>query len=243
MEALIVTGASRGLGAALMVAGRERFTMRIGLARSGNYAGEAEAAALAKIRVDLGNPDELKAASGSLILGLRGMPGLKSLTVVHNAATLVPTARVTSLKAGELAHGLQLNLLAPMILTTDIVNFAREQRLALNMVFISSSVATKPKAGWAAYCAAKSGLELFARTLAVEEPDVRVLIVDPGIMNTEMQFFIRHQTPQNFPEVDRFREFMEKGLLAEPAVVAERILAAVADAGISSGSLVKAGGN
>src|SRR5207237_3248708 len=40
--------------------------------------------------------------------------------------------------------------------------------------------------GWGGYGASKAGLEHASRVLAAERPDLRVLIVDPGDMRTEM---------------------------------------------------------
>src|SRR5262249_19565050 len=51
---------------------------------------------------------------------------------------------------------------------------------------ITSDAAVEPYAGWGGYGASKAALEHASRVLAVERPDLRVLVVDPGDMRTEL---------------------------------------------------------
>ena len=51
---------------------------------------------------------------------------------------------------------------------------------------ITSDAAVEPYDGWGGYGASKAALEHASRVLAVEHPDLRVLVVDPGDMRTEM---------------------------------------------------------
>src|SRR5205814_3622334 len=54
------------------------------------------------------------------------------------------------------------------------------------VVNITSDAAVEPYPGWGGYGASKAALEHASRVLAVERPDLRVLVIDPGDMRTEM---------------------------------------------------------
>ena len=51
---------------------------------------------------------------------------------------------------------------------------------------ITSDAAVEAYPGWGGYGASKAALEHASRVLAEERPDLRVLVVDPGDMRTEM---------------------------------------------------------
>lgn len=88
------------------------------------------------------------------------------------------------------------------------------------LILVSSGAAVHPIAGWSAYCAAKAGLDQFARTLAAELSQrslgIRVHLLYPGVVATAMQERIRRENPARFPLVHRFRGYYEQGWLRPP---------------------------
>jgi NAD(P)-dependent dehydrogenase (short-subunit alcohol dehydrogenase family) len=94
-------------------------------------------------------------------------------------------------------------------------------RTRASVLFISSGAATRPIEGWAAYCAAKAGGEMFLRVLAVERPDLTVANVNPGRMDTGMQAVLRES---RFPDKQSYVRAHERGELAAPEDVAGRII-------------------
>ena len=52
------------------------------------------------------------------------------------------------------------------------------------VVFVSSGAATGPNTGIATYAANKASLNSLARSLALEEPDILSLAINPGIVDT-----------------------------------------------------------
>ena len=97
------------------------------------------------------------------------------------------------------------------------------------IVLVTSDAAVTPYAGWGAYGISKAGLEQMGRIWAEElrASGVRVLIVDPGEMDTVMH-------AEAMPDADRTT-------LADPAVVARRIVDLIAGAEtIASGSRLEA---
>jgi NAD(P)-dependent dehydrogenase (short-subunit alcohol dehydrogenase family) len=54
------------------------------------------------------------------------------------------------------------------------------------IVSITSDAAVEAYEGWAGYGSSKAALEQWTRVLAAERPDLRVYVVDPGDMRTQM---------------------------------------------------------
>ena len=63
---------------------------------------------------------------------------------------------------------------------------ARTCAAGATIVNITSDAAVEAYEGWGGYGASKAALEHAGRVLAAEQPDLRVLVVDPGDMRTEM---------------------------------------------------------
>ena len=76
-----------------------------------------------------------------------------------------------------------VNVIAPIALVqaldTTLVDGA-------TIVNITSDAAIEAYEGWGGYGASKAALEHASRVLAAERPELRVLVVDPGDMRTEM---------------------------------------------------------
>jgi len=51
---------------------------------------------------------------------------------------------------------------------------------------VTSDAAVEPYPGWGGYGSAKAALEQIGRVLAVEAPELRVWVVDPGDLRTRM---------------------------------------------------------
>jgi NAD(P)-dependent dehydrogenase (short-subunit alcohol dehydrogenase family) len=177
----IVTGASRGLGAALahslvedgwalIVDGRDPASLH-------DAAGSAAATiAIAGDIADDQHRDDLAAAAASL-------GGLD--LVVLNAGTLGPSPLppLSRLRLSDLRATLEVNLVAQLGVVQALLPHLRQ---GATIVAITSDAAVEAYEGWGAYGAAKAGFEHLAAVLGVERPDLRVLRVDPGDMRTQM---------------------------------------------------------
>ncbi|MDT5028995.1 MAG: hypothetical protein QOE61_5421 [Micromonosporaceae bacterium] len=92
-------------------------------------------------------------------------------------------------------------------------------------MFISSGVARRPVAGWAVYGATKLAGESFFEALAAQhagDPRFRVVNVNPGTLDTDMQGRIREHARREvyFPDRERFLGLYERGELAAPTATA-----------------------
>jgi len=226
----ILTGASRGIGAALARGIARPGVRLVTLARRE----DAELAALAKaqgadleqIQVDL---SDLAAAQSVAERVAAALPrDAKRYLLINNAGTVQPVAASAELADGAaIASAFNLNVTAVMLLTARFVQAVRGLQADRRVLNISSGAGRNPMAGWGVYCATKAALDMYTRVLKQEQGEggVRAVSLAPGIVDTDMQVAIRASDPASFPALAKFQEFKAAGQLAAPADVAARILA------------------
>ena len=88
------------------------------------------------------------------------------------------------------------------------------------IVNVSSGAASRPLKNASAYCAAKAALTHFTRVLAAEEPEVTSLTTRPGVVDTDMQTYIREQGPKamSSDQVAYYNDLKERGDLEPPEI-------------------------
>ena len=184
MANAIITGGSRGLGLAL--------ARRLSADGWGVVIDGRDASALQAAAAELG-PGPVEAVAGdvtdarhrsALVEAAGRLGGLDLL--VNNASTLGPTPlpRVADLSPADLGEILTVNVLAPLALVQLALPLL--ERSKGTIVNVSSDAAVEGYEGWGGYGASKAALEQLSRVLAVENPGLRVLWVDPGDMRTQM---------------------------------------------------------
>jgi NAD(P)-dependent dehydrogenase (short-subunit alcohol dehydrogenase family) len=109
--------------------------------------------------------------------------------LVHAAAILGDRTPIDQYDVPTWCKVLHIDLTAPFILTQVLLPNLRKSADA-SIVFVSSSVAQRPKAYWGAYSVAKAGLEALSSMLAIEvetQTNLRVNTVNPGAIRTPMR--------------------------------------------------------
>ena len=109
--------------------------------------------------------------------------------LINNASELGPSPMpaLDSLSWEAMERILRVNVVAPLHLIQLVLPGMRERAQGA-IVNITSDAGVNAYPGWGGYGASKAALEHLSRTLAGELDDsgVRVLVVDPGDMNTAM---------------------------------------------------------
>jgi NAD(P)-dependent dehydrogenase (short-subunit alcohol dehydrogenase family) len=118
-------------------------------------------------------------------------------SVVH-CAGIVDVGAVADTDPHSLADTVTVDLVAPMLLTRELLGPVRRARGT--HVFVNSGSGLRANAGWASYNAAKFGLRGFADALRQEEEPygVRVSSVYPGRTATPMQEQVHAQEGQDY---------------------------------------------
>lgn len=190
-KAVLVTGASRGLGEALMKRLARKGARVVGVSRNAQEM-EAVAAALRAegheahaLAYDVGD----KEAIYPLVGAASALVGPLDV-LVHNASTLGPTPLPLLLDTAceDLAHVLEVNLIGPFRLTKAVAG-AMAMRGSGVVLHITSDAAVSAYSRWGAYGVSKVALEHLGRIWAaeLEGTGVRFFNVDPGDMDTKMQ--------------------------------------------------------
>lgn len=153
---------------------------------------------------------------------------IEAISLINNAGTLAPMKRIEDCQDSEIVNNINVNLLAPILLTSEFIKHIKPFEGDKRIINISSGAGKKPYYGWSNYCASKAGLDLFTQCVGVEqntgEQAVKILSLAPAIMDTEMQAEIRGTDIEDFEQVDRFKDFKKKGLLLPVDEVAEKVI-------------------
>ncbi len=186
----LVTGASRGIGAAsarALAAAGAHVILVARTARDLEAVEEAifEAGGSATIApCDLAKPD----AIGRLATAITTRwPALDLLVI--NAAVLPVLTPVWQIEPRDLNRGLLLNVAATQALIASFHAALRKAKAA-RVIGLTSSVGAGPRAYWGAYGASKAAFDNLLDTYAQEVrgiSDIRVAIVDPGATRTAMR--------------------------------------------------------
>jgi benzil reductase ((S)-benzoin forming) len=165
----------------------------------------------------------------------------EGIYLVNNAGVVDPIKPVGNASTLEISKNIQVNLLAPMILSTYFIKHTCTIPTEKIIVNVSSGAANRAMYGWSAYCSSKAGLDMFTKTVAVEqageESPVKMISFSPGVMDTDMQATIRQTNKQDFADVEQFIDYCEKGLLRSPEVVSEKLLHLLFNESIENGQV------
>ncbi len=185
----LITGASRGIGAAVA----KRFAREgaqvvltartMGALEEVDDAIRAEGGAATLVPLDLLKHDHIDPMAASLYERFGRLDIL-----VGNAAmlgTLSPVAHSDPVKWQQV---LDLNLMANYRLIRAVDPLLRASD-AGRAIFVTSGVARDPQAYWGAYAVAKAGLEFLVRLYAAEtaKSTVRANLIDPGVVRTRLR--------------------------------------------------------
>ena len=178
----LVTGASRGIGAATAAA-LDRAGARVALAARGREELEAVARGLTNDPIVL--EADLAAAAAPGDLAARALAALGSVDVLVNnaaAAARLPTVDTDGALIDEL---LAVNVRAPLLLIAGLLPsmIERGRGSIVNLSSVSGVVGTPRRA---AYAASKGAVDAATRSLAIElgPHGIRVNSVAPGVVDT-----------------------------------------------------------
>ncbi len=185
----LVTGASRGIGAATAVALARLGAHVVLAARTQGALEEVDdtirqaGGTATLLPIDLANADSIDPVGPSLVQRFTRLDIL-----VHNAGVLGKLTPVGHITPKDFAACVAVNLAATyrLIRTCGPVLAASDAGRA---VFVTSSVARTPRAYWGAYACTKAGMENLVLTWAdeVEGTALRVNIFNPGRTATRMR--------------------------------------------------------
>lgn len=236
---VILTGASRGLGAAMAEQLLSAGTVMLCLSR-GRHPTLAARAASAQVTLeewprDLANSitvaDEVEA-------WLRAFDAHRfdEAVLINNASVISRIGPSDGSTSVELASALRVGLEATILLTAAFLRATGGWRADRRVLNISSGLGRRAMAGSAIYGAAKAGMDHYSRVVALDEAHraettgdksraARIVSLAPGVIDTDMQSQLRGAEGTGFPSKAYFEQQHAQGLLVSADDTAARILA------------------
>ncbi len=209
----LVTGASSGIGRALCKDLAERGLNVLGIARRGTE--------LEELRDEHPNEIQILSADLSYPIGwqsvvdrVRGQHQVSSLT--HSAA-IATKGYLKDISLKSYREMMAINLEAPIFLTQALLpHFCHGARI----LHLSSGAAHRAVKYGGLYCITKAALLMTYRAWNADFPNGEIVVgsARPGVVDGPMQDIARSG---DYPGVEMFREFKEKGMLIQPSRVAE----------------------
>ncbi|MBI1837660.1 MAG: SDR family NAD(P)-dependent oxidoreductase [Flavobacteriia bacterium] len=231
---LIISGGNKGIGKGLTTIYLEKGYIVYSFSRSINS--EFVHDNLVQFKVDVSNIDELEVN----ILDVFSTIDLnqnEEITLINNAGTLGCVNQLTQISVEDIQNTLNTNLLGPIIITKLFLNYFNSQKKKI--INVSSGAASKEFYGWSVYGTTKAGLDFFSKSIAFEYPEVKVLNIYPGVVDTDMQQEIRSKSTLEFKLVDQFIDYKKKNVLNDIYVVGKKIFELSDEGAFYSGEIIR----
>jgi NAD(P)-dependent dehydrogenase (short-subunit alcohol dehydrogenase family) len=144
-------------------------------------------------------------------------------SLVNNAGIVQPIGAMADTDPAEWSYNIDVNLIGPFNLIRATISYLRKQNGRI--VNISSGAANLALENVSAYCTSKAALNHFTRVLAAEEPALTALTVRPGVVDTDMQTYLRQEGSGAMPAEQRayYQQLKDHGQLEPPEIPARSI--------------------
>ncbi len=223
----VVTGASRGLGRAIVEQLLQPGHVVLGLSRHSPVAPPG----LEQWACDLAEPGPV-AERLRAWLDTFDTRRFAAATLINNAALLVEPRPLRDADPAMLSAAVRVGLEAPLLLTAAFLHGTRMWTADKRVLHVSSGLGRRAMAAQGPYCAVKAALDHLARAQALEEARLengaKVVALAPGIIDTDMQLQLRGANPSGFPDHHAFVQMKSDGRLDTPATAAAKLLAYLA---------------
>jgi NAD(P)-dependent dehydrogenase (short-subunit alcohol dehydrogenase family) len=189
-KVVVITGASRGIGAAavraFVAAGARVAALARTKAQVAELADELGPDVMA-LGCDVAEWEAVHSAIGAVNARFGRIDVL-----INNAGVIDPIARLADADPDAWGQSIDINLKGVFHGMKSVLPQMRAQG-AGTIITVSSGAATNPLEGWSAYCAGKAGALMLTRAAHLEEGPhgIRILGLSPGTVATDMQVKIK----------------------------------------------------
>lgn len=216
---VIITGASQGIGAATAIKFSKKGWNIILLSRNTENLRSIQKQCSASsfvISCDLADAKQIDSAVDELI-----QKKIKPSCIVNNAGIFKTHSPIeTNLETW--IKQFQVNLFGAVHLTQKLIPLMSRPGSIIN---VGSTLALKPTANTSAYSASKAAMISWTQSLALHlgKDDIRVNIVNPGIVDTPIQGFYSLPSYKKAEVLDKMSDLQPLGRIGHPNEIAKAI--------------------
>ncbi|MBN2546847.1 MAG: (S)-benzoin forming benzil reductase [Spirochaetes bacterium] len=231
MDCVIITGASKGLGEAIVkqLIGTDSLLFCISRKKNEELTrslGNSNTKFFYK-EFDLVDIKKIESLMNDIFKNINKKT-IKKIVLINNTAAVTPITSIENASTEEIKNHFNLNLIAPVLLTSIFIKLTEDMNIEKKIINITSGAASNPYFGWSCYCSSKAGLNMFSRCVVLEQKNkmypVKIILYDPGAMDTDMQKQIRSTPKKDFPEVERFINNKNENRLGSPDLSASKMI-------------------
>ncbi|MEH7883538.1 (S)-benzoin forming benzil reductase [Bacillus sp. JJ1609] len=245
MKYAVITGASRGLGAAVAQKLLTEGIHVISVARHENTelkqaAAEAGTGYMHFV-CNLGFEEQVQNVFSEIAETV--FKDAEQVFVINNAGVIEPIEVAGELDSSLVMTNVQVNLNAPIMICNLFLQKAKKTAVETVIANVTSGAAERPIHGWSIYCSTKAAINMFTMTAGLElekaESSSKIIAFSPGIMDTDMQATIRSSSEEAFAELETFKNYKEKGSLRSPEIVAGALVELLLGSHLENGKVYK----
>ena len=218
-KTVVITGASRGIGAAMA---RDVLSRDMNVAICARTAPNIDSGErVLTMAVDVSNAAAVQSLADETIRRFGAIDAW-----INNAGVLGPIAPLHKCDPQEVQAHLNINVMGVFHGTRSFLQHLRSREGQGVLINISSGAATSAYHGWGPYCAGKAAVDRMTEVAALEEKEqgLTAFAVAPGIIDTDMQALIRSTDAADFPMVEKFRELKRDDAFSSAEFVAKSIV-------------------
>ncbi|KAF2019579.1 short-chain dehydrogenase [Aaosphaeria arxii CBS 175.79] len=214
-KVVILTGASRGIGLATAHAILSSPNHKlVAVSRTRSALESLQSQYPSRVEILAGDISDLTLGARAVDLAVSRFGRLDAVIVNHG--TLEPVRKVADISAEEWRASFDVNVFGGLAVIQPAIPHLRTTNGTL--ILISSGAATSAYQAWGPYGASKAVLNHLAATLAVEEPSIATVSIQPGVVDTAMQDDIRgvHVAHMSEKDQQKFQGLKADGNLLRP---------------------------
>ncbi len=220
----LITGASRGIGEALAQKILENGNTVLGVSR--NRSDKLKSANYSHLSFNLTETARISQIIDK-VDEIVDNKKFDFICLVNNASAVEPIGSIERCSPTDIETHLTIGLIAPMLLTSMFIRRFSGEKIRKKIGFISSRAAFNAMPDQSSYCSSKSGLNMFAQCIGLEQKnkndEFEIISIGPGMVDTFMQQTARSKTTEEYAIVDFFKQAFIEGKLQDPQKVAEKI--------------------
>ncbi|EMR09831.1 hypothetical protein PNEG_02012 [Pneumocystis murina B123] len=223
-KTILVTGASRGIGRAIVEELLEsyKYIFVVAVVRSRSSLATLQEKFESRIAIVEGDLKDEKTNVRSVNVAIERFGRLDSL--ILNAAAIEPVGKIADIDVNSWKALFDVNYFSLLYILKSAIPYLRS--FCGRVIFISSGASIKPYKSMGAYSGSKAAMNHLSSVLAAEESSITSISFRPGVVDTQMQTSLRENYSSNLDKDmhTRFMDLYQTGQLIPPEKIARIIV-------------------